>query len=71
MPVTPRGLGAYHATAVVALSLFGIPLEQGVVFAILTHGLPYLTSLALGYAVSIKSGLGMDLLAKSHESRED
>ncbi len=70
IPVVPGGLGIYHATAVVALALFGIPLEKAMVFAILAHGLPYLTSLAVGYAVSMKTGLGMDLIAKSHESSE-
>lgn len=70
VPVVPGGVGVYHATAVVALSLFGIPLEKAIVFAILAHGLPYLTSLALGYAVSMKTGLGMDSIGRSYKDWE-
>ena len=37
VPLGPGGLGAFEAAAVVALSVFGVPLEAAVPFAVIAH----------------------------------
>jgi uncharacterized membrane protein YbhN (UPF0104 family) len=37
LPLGPGGLGAFEAAAVVALSVFGVPLEAAIPFAVIAH----------------------------------
>jgi hypothetical protein len=67
-PITPGGLGVFHAVIVVSLSLFEVPLAQGIACGILAHGLPFLGSMILGYAISILSGVGIGFLTQRRKN---
>jgi uncharacterized protein (TIRG00374 family) len=47
IPLGPGGLGAFEATAVVALSVFNVPLEAAIAFAIIAHALQLGSALLL------------------------
>jgi uncharacterized protein (TIRG00374 family) len=70
IPISPGGVGVFHATATVALSLFSVPLTQGMAFAMLAHGIPFLVSIIVGYAVSLISGLGIGFLTQTRKNTD-
>jgi len=47
VPLGPGGLGAFEAAAVVALAVFGVPLDAAIAFAIVAHALQLASALAL------------------------
>jgi uncharacterized protein (TIRG00374 family) len=52
VPVTPGGIGIFHAVAVIVLAPFGIPTASALAFALVAHGIPFvLVLLAAGVAV--------------------
>lgn len=44
----PAGIGATHGAIVIALSLFGAPVDQGLAFALLYHAMVVVLNVALG-----------------------
>jgi uncharacterized membrane protein YbhN (UPF0104 family) len=46
--VTPGGIGVYEASMTAALALYGIPPEQGLTLAVLTHGMKFAYAFAIG-----------------------
>ncbi|MBI5059584.1 flippase-like domain-containing protein [candidate division KSB1 bacterium] len=57
MPGAPGAVGTYHGVAVLALSLFGVPGDRAVGFAVLLHALNYIPLTALGLFFFWKHGL--------------
>jgi glycosyltransferase 2 family protein len=71
MPGAPGAVGTYHGVAVLALSLFGVPGDRAVGFAVLLHALNYIPLTALGLYFFWKHGLsfsGSNRLAAEFES---
>lgn len=56
----PAGVGTVHGAIVIALALFGIPVDQGLAFALLYHALVTMLNIALGlvgtHALGIRPG---------------
>ena len=60
--VTPGGLGMYEASMTGALILHGVPAEQALVLAVLTHGLKFAYAFTVGGAFAlweVKDALGI------------
>ncbi|MBU0691276.1 flippase-like domain-containing protein [bacterium] len=57
VPGAPGAVGTYHGVAVLGLSLFKVPGDQAVGFALLLHALNYIPLTALGWAYFWKYGL--------------
>jgi uncharacterized protein (TIRG00374 family) len=57
---TPGGVGTVHGTSVLALSMFGVGVEQALAYAILCHALTTLANIGLGmisaHALSFRWG---------------
>ncbi len=56
IPGAPGAVGTYHGVAVLGLSLFGVPGDRAVGFAILLHGLNYLPLTVLGLVFFARYG---------------
>jgi hypothetical protein len=54
IPLTPGGIGVFHAAAVLALTLFMVPPELGLAIAAITHGLPFISIFVIASIVAIK-----------------
>jgi hypothetical protein len=46
--ITPGGIGVYEASMTAALALYGIPAEQGLTLAVLTHGMKFAYAFVIG-----------------------
>ncbi len=64
----PAGIGAVHGAIVLALSLFGVPVDQGLAFALLYHALVTTLNVALGlvgtHALGLRPGRLLRLSAR-------
>jgi uncharacterized protein (TIRG00374 family) len=58
-PSTPGFVGTFHAAAVGAMFLYGVPQDAARVFAILDHGLNYLPVVAVGLGFLSWEGLNL------------
>jgi glycosyltransferase 2 family protein len=57
MPGAPGAVGTYHGVTVLGLSLFGVPGDQAVGFALMLHALNWLPLTLLGWAYLWKYGI--------------
>lgn len=53
IPLAPGGFGVFHAVTVIALSLFGVPAEQALAFAIIAHAFQLISVLLLAAAALV------------------
>ena len=63
VPLTPGGIGVFHAAAVLALSLFGVPAEAALAFAIIAHVFQLSSVLVLATIALICQGISIRSLA--------
>ena len=69
VPLGPGGLGAFEASAVVALAVFDVPLEAAITFAVVAHALQLAVALlAATLAVTIQKVDYQSLLAAAEKS---
>lgn len=71
--VTPGGIGVYEASMATALTFYGVPIQDGLTLALLTHGLKYAYSLSVGGLLTIMEvgKVSLDPLKKIRGSRTD
>jgi glycosyltransferase 2 family protein len=62
VPAAPGGVGVFHAASVFALSVFGVPAEAALAYALLTHALTFLASLAVALIWVLANGLDPRIL---------
>ncbi|MCM0021500.1 MAG: flippase-like domain-containing protein [Tagaea sp.] len=62
VPAAPGGVGVFHAASVFALSVFGVPAEAALAYALLTHALTFLASLAVALVWVLTNGLDPRIL---------
>jgi hypothetical protein len=65
IPLTPGGIGVFHAAAVLALTLFMVPPELGLAIAAITHGLPFISIFVIASIVAIKRPKVLKMIFKS------
>lgn len=65
VPLTPTGVGVFHGACVLALSVFEIPLEPALAFAVVAHALQVISVLALAVATSFSQRLSLRTLLAS------
>lgn len=74
MPGAPGAVGTYHGVAVLGLSLFSVPGDRAVGFAVLLHALNYIPLTVLGLIFFWKNGLSFgesrDLATSSPSENE-
>ncbi len=69
VPSSPGYIGVFEYLTVVALGLFGVPHEQALGYALLSHGLNYVGVLALGALGVAEEGLSYARLREIAEDR--
>ena len=69
VPLAPGGLGVFHGAVVLALSLFGVPTEPALAFAIVAHAFQMGSVLILGIASLLWQGISLRTLAVVHEAQ--
>jgi uncharacterized protein (TIRG00374 family) len=69
VPLTPGGVGVFHAAAVLSLSLFGVPAEPALAFAIIFHVVQLGSVLSLGLVALVRQGISFRTLAAVQNSR--
>ncbi len=66
---TPGAFGVYHFFCKAALTrLFGIPDEQAVAFALVTHAAPYLAITAVGAILGVRENISLREVQKSRST---
>jgi hypothetical protein len=68
LPGAPGAVGTYHGVAVLGLSLFGVPGDQAVGFALMLHALNYIPLTLLGWIFFWKYGLSFRKVSETGES---
>lgn len=71
VPLAPGGFGVYHGVAVVALSLFGVPAEPALAFAIVAHAFQMGSSLVFGAFCLLWHGMSIRSLAAARQPAPD
>jgi glycosyltransferase 2 family protein len=69
VPLAPGGFGVFHGAAVLALSLFAIPAEPALAFAIVAHGFQMGSVLVLGTASLLWQGISIRGLIAAREAQ--
>ncbi len=69
VPVAPGGFGVFHGAVVLALSLFGIPVEPALAFAIVAHAFQIGSVLVFGMIAMIWQGISIRSLATARGPR--
>jgi uncharacterized membrane protein YbhN (UPF0104 family) len=69
LPATPGGVGVFHAVAVLALSLYGVPMEAALAAAIVCHALQLTSVLLLAGVALASQGITVKSLRVSASSR--
>lgn len=64
VPAAPGGVGVFHAAAVFALAVFGVPAEAALAYALLTHALTFLACFAVAFAWVFRNGLDPRILTR-------
>lgn len=62
VPIAPGGFGVFHGVAVLALSLFSVPAEPALAFAIISHAFQMGSVLILGGASLLLRGISLRTL---------
>ena len=68
---TPGGIGVYEASMTAALQAQGMPGGEALTLAVLTHGLKFAYSFALGAPLTLLAFSGLPTLGRIRASRED
>ena len=68
---TPGGIGVYEASMTAALQAQGMPGGEALTLAVLTHGLKFAYSFALGAPLTLLAFSGLPSLGRIRASRED
>lgn len=68
VPVTPAGVGVFHGACVLALSVFDVPFEPALAFAIVAHALQVASVLVLAMIASFSQGLSLRTLLAPAEA---
>ena len=63
VPLTPGGVGIFHAAMVLALSLYGMPAETALAVAIVIHGVLLCTVFALAFIAVVAQRIDLRSLA--------
>jgi len=63
VPLTPGGIGVFHAAMVVALSLYGIPAETALAIAIVIHAVLLCTAFAVAIVAVVAQRINLQSLA--------
>ena len=71
MPGAPGAVGTYHGVAVLGLSLFGVPGDQAVGFALMLHALNWLPLTLLGWVYFWKYGMSFRKTSETGEALAD
>ncbi len=71
VPAAPGGIGVFHAAAVFALSIFGVPAEAALAFAILTHALTFVFGLCVALAWVLANGINPRILTHRVDEAPD
>ena len=69
--LTPGGIGVYEASMTVALQAQGLAAGEALTLAVLTHGLNFVYSFALGAPLGVLAFTGLPSLGRIRASRED
>jgi uncharacterized protein (TIRG00374 family) len=69
MPVSPGGIGVFHAVVVLALSLFDVPAEPGLAIAIIIHAFQLGSVLILASVSLTWQGISVRSLAALRDTR--
>lgn len=69
VPTPPGGVGVFHAVTIVALSLFGLPIEVALACAILCHALQLGSVLILAAVALVVQGVSIRSLTELHRTR--
>jgi uncharacterized membrane protein YbhN (UPF0104 family) len=67
VPAAPGGVGVFHAAAVFALAVFGVPAEAALAYALLTHALTFLSGLSIALVWVLANGLDPRILTRRIE----
>lgn len=70
VPLGPGGLGAFEAAAVVALSVFGVPLEAAIPFAVIAHAFQLGSALLLAMLAVTSQKIDYRSLMKAAQKPE-
>jgi uncharacterized membrane protein YbhN (UPF0104 family) len=62
---TPGGIGVYEASMATALSIYGVPFEEALGYALVTHGVKFAYALTFGAAGAAYEGISL-LRDRSH-----
>jgi uncharacterized membrane protein YbhN (UPF0104 family) len=62
MPTPPGGVGVFHAVAVVALSLYGVPVESALACAIICHAFQLGSVMVLAAIALVAQGMNIQSL---------
>ena len=71
VPVTPAGLGQFHAMVVIALGVFGVGREAGMSFALVLHGVLLAVTVLLGVPFVYREHVGITRLERAREAAEE
>lgn len=71
VPVTPAGVGVFHGACVLALSVFDVPFEPALAFAIVAHALQVISVLVLAVIALFSQRLSLRTLLASAEAPVD
>jgi uncharacterized membrane protein YbhN (UPF0104 family) len=71
VPAAPGGIGVFHAAAVFALSVFGVPAEAALAFAILAHALTFLLGLGVALTWVLANGINPRILTHRVDEAPD
>lgn len=70
VPVTPGGIGVFQAVAVLALSLFDVPAEPALAFAIILHAFQLSSVLILACVGLLSQGISIRSLVTFRDTRQ-
>ncbi|MBN1916649.1 MAG: flippase-like domain-containing protein [Verrucomicrobia bacterium] len=71
VPVTPAGLGQFHAMVVIALGVFGVGREAGMSVALVLHGVLLAVTILLGVPFVYREHVGIARLERVREATDD
>jgi uncharacterized protein (TIRG00374 family) len=69
VPLTPGGIGVFHAAMVLALSLFGVPTEMGLAIAIVIHAVLMAAAFAVALVALAVQRISLRSLALLRDGR--
>ncbi len=68
VPIAPGGFGVFHGAVVLALSLFGVPFEPALAFAIVAHAFQMGSVVVIGIVCFLWQGVSLRELANARDT---